>query len=141
MAVVVPGSALFTVYGRKVIERLSAKFARVEIRQFIDKPLWTNGAEERGALILCEGFGGRCSNPRISHWRSSGDRHTRTPISPWFETLHAVSTPLGQIASLSIGVVTGCNPIFLLTDAEREKYSIPKTDLRLVVTRVCSGDL
>jgi hypothetical protein len=55
--------------------------------------------------------------------------------SPAFEEILQAATSLGEIASLSIGAVTGCNPVFLLTDADREKYAIPEEDLQLVVTR------
>ncbi|MDF2384865.1 SAM-dependent DNA methyltransferase [Nostoc ellipsosporum NOK] len=136
MAIIVPSSAMFTHYGQKALERVLARFARVDVRQFVDKPLWTNGAEERGALILCDGFGGICGSPTISHWRSNGAPHDFGPASPSFSLVEAFSSPLGSIASLSIGLVTGCNPVFLLTDAEREKYAIPKKDLVKVVTRV-----
>ena len=135
MAFVVPSAALFTRYGREAIERACAAFAHVEIRKFVDKPIWTNGAEERGALVLCEGFGGSCEVPPTGEWLSTGDRHQVAPDSQAFAIVWRRTVPLCDLASLSIGAVTGCNSIFLLTDGEREQLNIQKNDLRPIISR------
>ncbi len=135
LAFVVPSAALFTRYGREAIERVCASFGHVEIRKFVDKPLWTNGAEERGALILCHGFGGSCEVPPAGEWLSTGDRHRMAAGSRAFAALAERAVPLGRLGRLSIGAVTGCNSIFLLTDEEREELNVPEGQLRLIVSR------
>src|SRR5262249_37949796 len=42
---------------------------------------------------------------------------------------------LGDIASISIGAVTGCNSVFLLTDEERRASGIGFEDVQLIVSR------
>jgi hypothetical protein len=56
MASVVPGAALFTKYGEELIRRLCTDFRRVGIYELDEKPAWIGGAEERGAVILADGY-------------------------------------------------------------------------------------
>ena len=57
LAAIVPASALFANYGRAALERLAAKFQSVELYRIVDKPLWVNCTDERGAIILANGYG------------------------------------------------------------------------------------
>ena len=135
LAFVVPGSALFTVYGQKALMRVYRSFSAVELRQFVDKPFWTNGASERGALILAEGFGGSCEVPKPSRWTAAGASVPTNEQNDALRTLNSKTVALGEIAKISIGAVTGCNQVFLLTEAERFALGIPHEDVKLMVTR------
>jgi len=137
LAAVVPASALFSDYGRDCIERVSNRFAEVELREIVDRPLWTNGADERGALLFADGFNlGSSHVPEPSRWSARGLPATHLPMSSdAYEELANRSTSLGCIASLSIGSVTGHNSVFLLDEAQREAQGISRRDLRPIVSR------
>jgi tRNA1(Val) A37 N6-methylase TrmN6 len=136
LAFVIPASALFSDYGRVVLERMASRFAAVEIREIVDRPTWINGADERGALLLAEGFAsGTSTLPDPRRWSAAGLPAKRLPLSAAYERLLAASTTLDEIASLSIGAVTGCNKVFLLSESERRALAIHKADLTPVVSR------
>ena len=99
MAAVVPGAALFATYGRQALTRICAQFEHVEIRQIIDKPLWSSHAEERGAILLARGFlAGSCSLPSATRWSASGIRATEDHGSPvWFRQALLSSRRLGEL--------------------------------------------
>lgn len=138
LAAIVPAAALFTNYGRAAIERVCGRFAHVEIRQIVDKPLWINGAEERGAVILASGYGiGSAPIPTPSRWRTDGRQEAATQPAalPAFDALAAIARPLSDLATLAIGAVTGCNAIFLLSEEERLSFDICLTDLVPIASR------
>lgn len=138
LAVVVPGAAIFSHYGRNALERVCEQFAHVEIRQIVDRPSWSRRAEERGAIILADGYGlGSSSLPEATRWSAAGERvadiyHTSPAC---FRNGLAKAVPLGEIATLSIGAVTGFNKAFLLSDEERSAAGIDACDLTPVAAR------
>ncbi|MFQ6242836.1 Eco57I restriction-modification methylase domain-containing protein [Sinorhizobium meliloti] len=137
LAAVVPASALFSDYGRACLQRVSNRFATVELREIVDRPSWTNGADERGALFLADGFGlGLSELPVPQRWTANGRQASNLPApSDEYDRLAACSQPFGSIALFSIGVVTGNNRIFLIDDAHRALLGIKTDDLVPVVSR------
>lgn len=138
LAAVVPAASIFTTYGRAALDRVCAQFSHVEIRKIVDKPLWSSHADERGVIILAKGYGlGTCQRPDSTRWLASGDRVADVYHSnpACFRDALETSVPLGSIAKLSIGAVTGSNKTFLLTEAERVAAGIATEDLRLVAAR------
>ena len=135
LAVIVPGAALFSNYGREMLERICKRFEHVEIRQIVDKPLWSRNADERGAIIFARGYGdGSCRLPRATRWSAAGSRIV--DIRPrCFAHALLGAHQLSEIASLSIGAVTGCNKVFLLSEAERIEAGIALDDVTMVVAR------
>lgn len=139
MASIVPGAALFTKYGEELISRLCSEFEKVSVYEIEEKPEWIGGAEERGAIILAEGYllGETLGGVERGIWSSDGKvLESFTPSdSPAFSELASEATPLGEIASLSIGAVTGRNRIFLLTEEERRQARISVQDVRPIISR------
>lgn len=140
MAAVVPGAAVFSTYGREALTRICHQFDHVEIRQIVDRPRWSSHAEERGAIVLAQGFGeGACSLPSVTRWSASGNRlassHHVNPAC--FRQALLSARQLDEIATLSIGAVTGSNKVFLLSEAERLAAGIEIKDLTLVVAKGC----
>lgn len=138
LAAVIPAAATFTAYGRRTIERLCQSFTSVEVRTFVDKPVWVNGADERGAIVLADGYGrGACEAPTITRWSTFGlpqaDIHAGNPAC--FQEVLAESVPLGSMATLSIGAVTGCNRVFLLTERERVAAGIDVSEVVTIASR------
>ena len=137
LAAVIPASGLFSDYGRAALDRVCRRFAHVELREFVDKPLWVNDAEERGALLLAEGFNqGASALPRATRWSVSGQKIEEIGTADAvFNSLSRQSKPLDALATLSIGAVTGCNEVFLMNDEERRSMGIDQPDLRTVASR------
>jgi adenine-specific DNA methylase len=137
LAAVFPASGLFTSYGRDALRRLAAEFAHVEVRQILEKPRWINGADERGALFLAEGYReGTSVLPAVTSWSvHSENAPTFTNTTETFDRLAKATVPLESLATLSIGAVTGCNAFFLLNEEDRRAMEIPLSDVRPVVSR------
>lgn len=138
LASVIPASGLFSKYGQTALKRLASEFSQVEIHHIIDKPLWSNGADERGALFLAEGYRkGSSELPVPTQWSAHGKGvDVISDRIDEFDQLMQISEPLNSIATLSIGAVTGCNSVFLLDDMERCSMGVPISELRPVVSRV-----
>lgn len=138
LAVVLPGAAIFSRYGRDALERVCEKFAHVEVRQIVDRPSWSSHAEERGVIVLAHSFGmGSSLLPEATRWSAAGDR--AADIHPtnlaYFRNALADAVHLGEIAKLSIGAVTGFNKAFLLSDEERTAAGIDTCDLTPIAAR------
>lgn len=138
IAAIVPASITFSNYGRDALEQLCRSFSNVELRRMIDTPAWATKAEERGALLLAEGYGcGQTKSPDPTSWSASGvrtaDIFAGNPLI-YREALLA-ATPLGEIASMSIGAVTGHNRTFLLSESERISEMIDISAVRSIVAR------
>lgn len=137
LAAVIPASALFSDYGRAGLRRLSERFAQIEIREIVDRPLWVNGADERGALLLADGFGqGSSDLPTPTRWSAEGMPAGLLPIfNGAYDRLANQCVALGTIATLSIGAVTGCNSVFLLDEPQRLGLKIKRSDVLPIVSR------
>jgi adenine-specific DNA-methyltransferase len=137
IASVVPGSALFTQYGASFLRRICGSFSSVNVYQLAERPIWSGGAEESGAVILADGYQRGCSrNYAKGIWPpSSGMAYQCSCELQAYRDLTSASRPLGDIASISIGAVTGCNSVFLLTEEERRAVGISLEDVTLTASR------
>jgi adenine-specific DNA-methyltransferase len=100
---------------------MCGSFVAVNIYQLAEKPRWGGGAEERGAVVLAEGYRrGTCENYFRGIWPINSGEISQYPCElQAYRDLISASRPLGDIASIGIGAVTGCNSTFLLTEEER----------------------
>lgn len=137
LAAVVPASALFSNYGRTALERIAAQFRTVDLRQIVNKPLWVNGADERGAIILAEGYRqGASAIPEPTPWPELGETKNQDDASDRvFDRLAALTAPLRSFAALKIGAVTGCNAVFLMTEEERLAIGVNRSDVIPIIGR------
>ncbi len=134
---IVPAAALFTKYGDVFLQRMCRTFLSVNVYQLAYRPIWSGGAEESGAVILAEGYRhGPSRNYLTGIWPpSSGMAYQHSCELQAYRDLTSASLPLGDIASISIGAVTGCNAVFLLTEEERSALGISLEDVTLTVSR------
>ena len=137
IASIVPGSTLFTQYGALFLRRLCGSFSSVNVYQLADRPSWGGGADERGAVILAEGYGhGPCENYLKGIWPPSSEQIYQHSLElRAYRDLISASKPFGDIASISIGAVTGRNSIFLLTEEERTALGLSLEDVTSTVSR------
>jgi hypothetical protein len=137
IASIVPASALFTQYGDAFLQRMCGSFLTVSVYQLPERPLWTGGCEERGAVVLAEGYQDGVSKKYVKGvWppNSEANYQYSCGLQP-YRDLTSVSRPLGDLASVSIGAVTGCNSVFLLSEAERVALNLGLEDVTLAVAR------
>jgi hypothetical protein len=137
IASIVPGSALFTQYGASFLRRLCGSFSSVKVYQLPERPNWSGGVEESGAVVLADDYqNGSSRNYAKGIWPpSSGMTYQYSCEVQVYRDLTSASRPLGNIASISIGAVTGCNAVFLLTEEERTALGISLEDVTLTVSR------
>ena len=138
IAFLVPGSAIFTDYGRTALARVCRHFAHVEVKRIDERSEWSSGAEERGALFLARGYlRGSSELPVPSAWSTNenGDGGSETQFSSAFAELVDSSSTLGELGKIAIGVVTGCNSVFLVSEKERALEQIDYAELLPIVSR------
>lgn len=138
MAAVVPASAVFTRYGQDALKRICGNFEHVEVMRIDDRTKWSSHAEERGAILLAKNFGsGPCQLLFASNWSASRIGPPRcTRITPsYFHEAQSHARSLAELATLSIGVVTGCNKVFLMSEADRDRIGVDIEDLTIVAAK------
>lgn len=137
LASIVPRSILFTRHGEKYLKNLCGQFSEVGVFELSARPSWSNFADEAGAVILAEGFGGRpCNQYRTGTLNEDGViAEKSTPQCQLYDRAIGVSVMLGTLANLSIGVVTGRNKVFLLSENERKDAGLSLTHVRPVISR------
>jgi len=140
MAFLVPAAASFSRYGEDLLLQLKEEFRELSLQELPNKPSWIGSADERGVLVLADGYQAGPA-PAITRgvWRYDGVARGKLSRAyaktPAFEALKKASRPLGEIADLSIGLVTGRNAVFLLNQQDVAKYQIDQHDLTPMITR------
>lgn len=135
MVSLIPAVSVSTVYGQELVRRLRETFASVEVQPLESRPTWHVAAEERGAILRAEGYLQSADN-HLRHVKALQGGHTSRRVdSSNFRHLTERSRPLGELAKLSIGAVTGRNRVFLLSEEERERAGISLSDVRPIVSR------
>lgn len=140
MAFLAPAAASFSRYGEDLLLQLKEEFRELSIQELPNKPSWIGSADERGVLVLADGYqAGPAPTITRGIWRYDGVARgalSRTYAkTPAFEALKKASRTLGEIADISIGLVTGRNAVFLLNQQDIAEYGINQDDLTPVVTR------
>lgn len=130
MALVIPREALFSNYGRKVLDELTRLFERVRVDPL--EPLWFDGALQKVACLRCENprpVPGRVRRPRPWRW----DRLSRAEQEA-FRCLRERFISLSDLAWIRLGIVTGDKRFFAPTREEIVRWRIPSRVLVPAVT-------
>jgi hypothetical protein len=161
MAMVLPGAFLHADYAEVVRRAVLESFSNVTVvvvreRLFAD-------AEEVSVLLMAEGRGQPHRELRVGIAESAGDvatvcknieSHTKIvrcsqSSHRWLSTLIGTdalelysrlaqdtrTVPLGDLAEIRIGTVTGCNELFVISDALRQQLGLPQAFVREIVDR------
>jgi tRNA1(Val) A37 N6-methylase TrmN6 len=162
LAMVLPYEILQAKYARPILQYVTSRFERTTILTF-DVPLFPH-LSEATVLLLAEGYGlGSEQTVSVRHYRSSRD--LAIPISPVARTasmnvalmlsgeerasglhlpkddrdlyagLRRIAMPLGGIAHVGIGYVTGANGFFHITPEVAREYDLPSKFLAPCVCR------
>ena len=169
LAMVVPQCALHAGYARALLTDVGRSFKRILLLGIRERCFLSAGAGERVVLLLGEGRQDVVRAPEILLHESADvcaaqqflvnaalgppetlprlDGHSvphlllgsQSPLLDlaWVPCSHA----LGDLADITIGVVTGANDFFLLTEAQRKWHHLPESSLVRVLPsfRFCKG--
>lgn len=134
---IVPRSAIFTRHGQKIMRDLCKHFANVGVYALDERPAWSSPADEAGAVLFADGYlMAPAEDYSVGRISSGGEiLELLENDSPEYSALTRASINIGEIATLSIGAVTGRNKVFLLSESERISASISLEDVQPVVSR------
>lgn len=146
LALVLPASFLFADYAQAVRDVFRSQFGKVRIVRLAFNSFANEGAEEKGILILADSFKAqesRAWSEAVAWCESDLSKVTLdsyvnspTPAAEFAELIREVhAVQLQELATVRIGVVTGANRFFVINDALREKYCIPRKVLLPIVGR------
>ena len=161
MAVVAPYELTYAIYSRPFVEYLAKHFASVTTLVF-EVPLFPE-LNEKAVLLLCDGYGGRTSKVGFVHAPSVSDieageitahasvgvndlvagasrprlLETQRDVQDLYSGLrqHEKVVRLGDVASLTIGYVTGDNQFFHLSRDGAAALGLPSSALRVAVRK------
>ena len=161
LAMVLPTSFLYSNYSHRIWIYLREKFGSVTI--ILLNALVFNGAQEAPVLLLADRYLCRHRSmkmavvPSMQSVSKLSDRrdiqfsrlNMKSGTNDWRWTLVAPGvlrlyeeltsdervSKLGEWADIRIGVVTGCNEFFVLSEGDRQRFSLPFRFLRPAVTR------
>ena len=150
LAFVLPMELLVTDYAAPIRSFLQSRFAHVDIITFEERVF--PGAMVDAVLLLAEGSGpGTVRVHRLQNLSQldsfDPNNGLRASEAKWSNALidqsassalASVSShmqPLGAVASVDIGVVTGANRFFVVSDLVAKEWGLARTDLRQAVAR------
>lgn len=150
LAFVLPAELLSTDYAAPVRQYLTKRFASVTILAFEERVF--PGAMVDAVVLLAEGKGpGEVRVRRLRNLESlasletgraqvvSTTKWTDAFVEPGalaaLERVSATMRPLGAIARVDIGVVTGANGFFVMSDGEARQRGLSAADLLPIVAR------
>ena len=163
LAFLLPEAVLYTHYGRNLLNWATERFSRCSLISIRERCFVTEGTDERVVIVLFDGCSGPASDGvAINEFETVQQAinflcQMRLQDSPTGERINghvipqAISstaheiyadlessggiTSLGNLAKINIGVVTGANPFFLLSEEERNARGLRKAALLPCLTK------
>lgn len=154
MGWILPGSVSFTDYGRDLLEQLASHFVDVTAIKLQQRCFGHVGTDESTVILLCDKFRGKahsakaktvhaidleeCSRITSGMLSASVDKSPRSKrtsspsldddVAKLIGDLQAIPglRRLGEVADVKIGVVTGANRFFLLSQRRADELSVPR---------------
>lgn len=163
LAFLLPEAVLYTDYGRSLLEWASQRFARCSLISIRERCFLSEGTNERVVIVLFDGCSeGPSDGVAINEFATiqdaidfltgmdpkaipSGERINGHVIPQAISSSahdvyaclesNAGITTLGDLAKINIGVVTGANSFFVLSEDERIAKGLRKTTLIPCLTK------
>ncbi|HWD21149.1 MAG TPA: N-6 DNA methylase [Verrucomicrobiae bacterium] len=160
---VLPGSLIQTDYGKKLLHQLSAHFAKIAVLSIAERYFKRVGADESTEILLCEGWkkgeakkgievasvtDTNACRERIANWQkgawtgfqlngqaashlinSEGDKI----LKAWAK--RSFGKRLSSFVTIRIGVVTGANKFFILSQKSAKDHELPGKALKFILTK------
>lgn len=163
MAWVLPGAFMQADYARGLRNFLSSSFSRIASIVIEDRLFLNEGAEEESVILLCENFNEKpeTQNVQLFHTKSTlsleklisdWDRGKVKGVRGWHSTAHIGLSKetlqtlaslrntidvraFGDFAKVQIGLVTGDNKFFVLSEKELEYHNLESSDCKRILTK------
>ncbi|CDX41180.1 putative N-6 DNA methylase [Mesorhizobium plurifarium] len=133
LASIAPGAIAFTDYSTPLLDILRQRFRTVALLAVDGLVEWEGAAQERPAIVLAEGFG---LGPAPEIQRRTISLSTKQITSaPPAQPNPVHSHVLGDLARLEIGIVTGANRSFVISEAYAREHDLPSDALLPIVSR------
>lgn len=162
MAWLLPGSVLHADYAKKLLHEVSRHFERTIVVSIQQRLFLSDGTSEATHILLCESYSSNeapvvevvgaknikeCSR-LLRDWNGSTWRgvslngraqraltpeRTLKKFNSLSKSEHAVR--LGDIADLSIGIVTGANKFFVINEDISRQQNLPKRTLQPILAK------
>lgn len=168
LAFVLPGSFLQSNYSEVLRDKISSSFEHSLIIQIGERLFSSEGTDESTSILLAEGFGKTTGGTtkiefvskikdlenKIQKWKKIQVEKTSTHSKSSYilaskssiKTFEGIQKKvsfieLGDIANISIGIVTGANDFFIIDDNTARKWEIPSDFLSPIFSkfRMTSG--
>ncbi|HEV2840124.1 MAG TPA: N-6 DNA methylase [Chthoniobacterales bacterium] len=168
LAMIVPESALHADYARKLLSTVAARFDRFTLLSVRERCFLCHGAAERVVVMLADNHRTEPKEPEILLHEtvdvSNAQQFLATSLEAHpsrFPRLNGHAVPhlvrrsasevdlskivdgyaLGDLAEVKIGVVTGANHFFVLSETERRKWKLPESSVIPLLPRFrhCTG--
>lgn len=163
LAFLLPEAVLYTTYGRNLLDWATQRFSRCSLISIRERCFVSEGTNERVVIVLFDDCGGQPSDgvainefgtvQEAIAFLSAMDPHS----SPFGERINGHVIPqalsskahdiyadlesnkdiifLGELAKINIGVVTGANSFFLMTEEERVEKGLRRSSLLPCLTK------
>jgi adenine-specific DNA-methyltransferase len=163
LAFLLPEAVLYTTYGRNLLDWAAQRFSKCSLISIRERCFVSEGTKERVVIVLFDGCGGPPSDgvainefatvkaalafvsemdPRANPTGERINGHVipqaiSANAHDIYEELESSggTTLLGDLAKINIGVVTGANSFFLMTEEERVAKGIRKSSLLPCLTK------
>jgi hypothetical protein len=164
MAWLLPGSILHANYAKALLHEVSHLFHRTLVIAINQRLFLSNGTFEATHVLLCDSYLSNHSSTvevmsaqnitqckdLIDSWSCAdrrgvalnGRAHRALNPGRKLNAFNRISKSkdvvrLGDIATLSIGVVTGANKFFVINEDEARQHELPHTTLRPILAKFC----
>jgi tRNA1(Val) A37 N6-methylase TrmN6 len=170
MAMILPETALHAEYARELLTQIARRFALCRLVSMRERCFLNDGTAERVVILLADSYQAtetkgniemrECQD--ISETRSFLKEAIASQLTPALPQLNGHAVPyllregcvldvdlarapesrrLGDIATVKIGVVTGANDFFLLSEPERKHWRLPASAVVRLLPRFlhCTG--
>ncbi|MEW7987470.1 MAG: N-6 DNA methylase [Candidatus Thiodiazotropha endolucinida] len=162
MAWLLPGSLINAYYGREIINILVREFSKVIILPCAKRIFMGEGAKENTVVLLAEGKGLESNGSAQVSFINYLDEFEEVAINSKegilastalneklnyaglsrkenlvFKKICSVSESktIGSLADIKIGIVTGNNKFFVLTETEANQHKLPGSVRRLILSK------
>jgi adenine-specific DNA methylase len=163
MAWLLPGSALHANYAKELLREVSRHFERTAVISIEQRLFLSNGTSEATHILLCDERGSagpdhveivtvkrieECINvltdwskKRITGAVLNGRAQRALTPAPRLSAFNSLSTSewtyrMDDVATLSIGIVTGANKFFLVNEEVSQQHKLPKRTLHPILAKL-----
>lgn len=169
MAWILPGSFLFTEYATGIRKEIENRFERAIAIQLRERIFLSKGSDESTVIVLCDGFLGKQSKTtfeigfannlqglkkliaswQLSQWKGKhlSDRAEILLMEDRSQKVYKSIAEsencynLGKYIEVQIGIVTGANSFFIISQEAADAHKIPENALKTILPKfyLCKG--